>query len=720
LSKALARIPSGIHRLELTLSNSTDRIEHSLWYWKGLEDISTHSGFRCRERASNININASRGVCMTDHGIRVLENYRAPTITIALSAPAVKLSFRVAGVRVVLREPGDDWEEQASLGSPVVVLPDDRRIVRFESGGFERWEIVSSNRIVTELTSKRPNYVISLAGIATELGGSGVIEARGTDGRRIPLLKFIRPLTASSPNHSLDHVANAETWKFRVSVQNQTAIGVAITEMSDVPDPPMGEIVAIAENVDGVYSFDEVRFGAATIVINSYPEVNSGNQSGVPSGSFVRVKVTISIARLEHRLWAIDFFRREAPDGEWTPLESVEPHTYSTLRLFAWGSDVPPESGKWWPHLRRAERVNSDRQRDPALAASIRGMSLLDLENSLRISRRLLGWKYPSAVWKENAHRLQEMPVHLGIHRFDPLDDSAAVWWEQGSIELAEHASSTAAPIVRQFLYASQPTCLRLPRRRLKIQDAANSPVGRSLNLPAAIQAAGGLQAYIVPAVGREEINSEVIHCYDNFVAVHTGSERDFRGFSLVTFLMGGVAGIKGLSSQAVGLTGNAARFEVRAILSPEHLLYCIRPLNRRCRAVFQATQAEEFQSLSGISQAIERMSQRLQIVAPSLRQKIGWNDPGESWWTPPLIENPIAEKVVGLIWCVAAISRLAANQKIAANEFDEQMRSLLCPGDYTDRTLQNKVCILLSMAPELLTFYLALFELPFAPENLR
>ena len=62
----------------------------------------------------------------------------------------------------------------------------------------------------------------------------------------------------------------------------------------------------------------------------------------------------------------------------------------------------------------------------------------------------------------------------------------------------------------------------------------------------------------------------------------------------------------------------------------------------------------------------------------------------------------------------VAAISRLAAHKKISPEEFDTQLGRLLCRNVVTERKVQNRLCILLSIAPEIFSFYIALFELLF------
>lgn len=125
--------------------------------------------------------------------------------------------------------------------------------------------------------------------------------------------------------------------------------------------------------------------------------------------------------------------------------------------------------------------------------------------------------------------------------------------------------------------------------------------------------------------------------------------------------------------------------------------------------------------TLTNMVQVIGRMTQKLEVVAPGIAEKLGWIAPGrDPWWTPPAMETTWSRNVAGLVWVLAAISRLAAHHKLSPDEFDRQLKNLLCVEDgfsRTSRTVQNRICILLSFAPELFAFLVALFELRFPVE---
>lgn len=737
IAAALAQLQPGIHWLEISLSHPTACVRYSLWYWKGLQRISESLGFKCTEAPRNVNPHGCRGLVVNEKGIAFKSGYYAPTVTLALTEPYnTIIRLPRAGVQVVVLEPESDWEFEPKPEIPLIVKSNDRRVLRFHSGGFQRWEILGNDKKIVTLDRNRISQVNTLAGLASELGGSGRIFARGEDGELIPLVSFTRPLSASTPEHKTEDGRGCERWSFSVPAVELFGIGAVITDLSDDPCSDAGVIEVLAERVEKGFVFQKIIFGENLITLKANSSVpvnhwkdsiataleaaaNTNTTAQKKDEERLNVMIEILTTSLGSGLWAIDFFRRTAENGEWLPLDCVEAHGYSTLRFFAWGPDPLPNDAGWWRRLMRAGKPRETELRDSPLAVALAGMGPEDLNSALGQCRKLLGWKYPSTVWNENARRVQDFPVHLGCHQFSIWGPAGGIWWRHAACELSDYAAVAAAPVTRQFLLGSQPDCFRLPGEAMVIGEGEqfSSPVGRSMNLPAEIHAAGSLKDYVVPQFLRGELDQDIVLSFGNYLAVQTRKDDDFRDFSLRTFLCGESGFVKGLTERTKELDESNPRYEVTALLSPEHLHYSIRALKRRCLTIEQASREEEH-PLSSVAQSIERIFQRLEIVAPNIAPMIGWKGMGEFVWTPPLLENPWAEKVAQLVWVVAAISRLAANGKISPKDFENYLQRLLCRNTPTKRKIQNRLCILLSLAPELLTFYLALFELLFPKTN--
>lgn len=707
LSSTLQGLTPGIYRLTLTLVQETAKIEHSIWYWRGL-NLITSVGLDCDVLPWNLRLKECKGLVEREGKLVYPSNYHAPSMVIALSEPNTKLTVCRAGVQVAIKDAGGDWDDDISPSAPTVVQPNDKRLLKFTSGGYQRWEIVSSTRVLAVLDAKKNDFVATLTGLATELGGAGRIQAKGDDGSLIPLLTIVRPLTADLPRFCLDHMAITEIWRFVIPLPLTCEIGLRITDLSLEPSSPSGPIVSVAASENGALVFQDFVLtdsasGEQILLVN----VKQKGEAETPGEQLVRVKLTIQIKALRNRLWVLDFFRRPDSKGEWMPLDCAERVGYSGVRIFAWGEEPPDAAAGWWPRLRRA----GEKESNPLFIEAVRSMSVEDLKRGLRFCREFLAWKYPTTVWVRQARRFQFTPMHLGQTRFRLDDASASVWWEESVAELATFSASPINPVVRQFLLSAQLNSLRTPRSSLPspLSVEWNTPIARAMMVPSAIHAKGSIKGYLLPATQGGEVAQDLLVCYKNWQEVAAGRE-DFRDLQLNRFLSGG-GGVSGLFEPAEELDENSPRVEVKALLGPEHLLASVRALNRRCRPLLQASNGDPDQSLAKMTQALEVMSQRVDRVAPVIAQRIGWNAGaagGQCYWTPPLLENEQAAKAATLIWCVAALSRTTAQDRFTPQEFSTHLQFLLGTGDRPESNLAR----LLSLGAELFAFYVALFEL--------
>lgn len=708
LKDILALLPPGIHRLHLSLVRATARIDHTIWYWRGLRLI-TSVGFDCEALPTNLKIRDCKGFIEKEGALCFPEKFHGTSMVVAIRAPEVELKIPRAGVQVEIKDAGTEWEDIVSPTIPTIVQPNDKRLLRFSSGGYQEWSVLSHTRAISVLNAKRPSYVTTLAGLSAELGGAGRVFAKGENGTSIPLISIMRPLTSDLPRFNLDHANNTETWRFRLPLPENCEIGVSITDLSSAPDAAACPVAVIANSTNGALSFQDFILtdagnGETILVVNAKEK----DGTSATEGTFIRVRTTMQIAALKDRLWMLDFHRRTNAADPWIPLECAERIGYSSVRLFAWGEMPPGADALWWHRLRRAEKYQNDSKFIDAIAS----MSSGDLRRALRFCREFLSWKYATTVWVRQAKRLQIMPRHLARLRFRMDDESAAVWWDEAADELARFSASPTNPVVRQFLFATRLDSLRIPSSSMtRLSVMANiAPLARALAVPSAIHSVRTLREYLLPATDRGELAREILYCYKNFQRVATGRDPDFEDLDLNTYLAGGT-GVIGLSSASVALDETLPRFEVTTLLGAEHLLSAVRALNRRCRPLHDVSNGDPDQGLATMVQALEAMSQRVDRVAPVIARRLGWNSgsaDGQSYWTPPLLENVQANKAASLIWCIAALSRLTANGYFTSQEYTARMELLLAPVDNAEANAAR----LLSLGPELFAFYVALFEL--------
>lgn len=705
LAKILADLPPGIHRINLSLSHTDRRLEHSFLYWRGLERIDESCGFECSQFPENLDLDRCLGVAMgKGQDLAFLSDYRRPFIRLSVTRPPADLVFPRAGVQVVLITPNEDWEEEPPADEPVIVARDDTRVLRFTSGGFQAWEIRCGHSVVRTLDSRRSSFAISLAGLCRTYRGSGSIVARREDGKEIKLLTFSMPLTASPPKFAQNHGLAMEEWSFNIPAEDLFEVAVRITDLSDHPDTP--------STPEQILTSVSTEFADSTCEVLPGLLVSAGREGDAES-DLIKFSVKWNIASIQDHFLIFDFVRRGSLDSPWVPLRCVERQGYSLLRIVAMGSAIPGEGATWWKQLRSARRADSE----ATFAQALGGLSSQELDTGLQACRDLLAWKYPGAVWSNSANRFQKFATHLGKHRFNIHDDGASKWWEHATLELCDYASFNLAPVVKQFLFGSQPNCLRTPPDSVTIGQGRlfAGPMGRCFNLAPEIQDAGSLLSYVGKAYHSKQIAQEAFQSFQNFPAVSQGKGNSLGYFNFQPFL-------HTLYKKTEEAEEFTARIEVESLLSPEHLGLCVRPINRRCHLIDAIAETGQHHILASHAQTIELFHQHLEQLMPAVSRKLGINqqfqDPYDAenyvfWWKPPCLKNRWGQKVAEIIWALAAIARLAAHHRINPNQFEMWIADLC--GSTNEAKIRSGICTLLSLAPELFAFYIALFDLALA-----
>jgi|GEM_PF-2536433 len=714
----LTRLSPGIHKLEVTLSHSRAAVCRSLWYWHGLMRISDTSGFICGTPPLNIDYMACRGVHRADNGLAFETQYHAPFVLIALSDSQGTLKLAHAGVQLTLFERGWDWEDEANPRQTLVVTEDDKRLVRFRSGGFQRWVIRGNDHELAILDANHQVRVLTLSGIAQAIGGAGRISAFTERGRMIPLASLARPLLASVPVHTENNGPWEDIWRFEIPKADLSALSVVVTGLSDDPDASPSDPIPILVRDGDVLQLHTASVGNGNIVVRAR-ETRGGNEWHHDVSAALEaaeadvetaprdtlwIEVLFRLTELKDELWTLEFVRRDHANGDWISLQCKEVHGVSSVRLLGWGVATPSPESNWWRRLRGSEET-------PPL-------TIEQLQLGLNASRRFLSCKYASSVWRAHSTKLENLPIVLAKSRISPPAGEGSIWWAEASTELAEYASTEAVPVIRQFLFGCKLLALCLPRALAGPLAATRSasPVLRALDIPARIHAAGGLKNFVLSGMQESPIDENIVYAYANFQNVDSGRDADFRNFSLSSYLNGVAGGPPGLGTRVEELHEQCSRYQVTQLLGPEHLLSSIKALNRRCRPFEAMTDHAIEAPLVRYLRSLEALSQGLESVAPSLADALGLDLPGEFYWLPPLLENESSRKAASLIWALAAAVRLCAHGRLSDADFRNQMRSLFSSGTATNNaTLRNHVCMLLSLGPELFAFYFGLFDMQFA-----
>lgn len=709
----------GIHKVRLRLSQSNKSIVKEFWIWKGLNTINLSHGFNCDRLPENLDLSHSVGLFEKEGALYFQPDNLSPFFKLKLTAPDVSLKIPRPGVEVLLLDSDQD-AEILHPGQLLTLSKNDNRKVQLRSGGFEQWKVFSGNRLLVILNQKHRSNTMSLSALAAETGHSGTISVENSAGNRHKLFTYSLPLSSTQPQLDTDHINKIEAWSFKVATEELHSLGYRIADLSDSPDLEFSPVREFITKEKDTYAGAPHSLIEGIVTLSAYHQIPENERQH----SRIKVSLALAFEELTNRLYAIDIYRRTNVDGEWLPLECEErqkngEYNSSTLRFFAWGDQEYAEDSNYWEKLRRADI----RDESECLTRSIQSMTEHELDRALTVSRKLLSFKYPTNVWHANAKRLPNLITHLSKHRFDTSQEIVSLWWKHAAQEIIEHSSARSTAVLRNFIFAARPELIcAVASQKADEPILENSIAGCALALPGNLRTRQGKLQYILEQ--EDQINRDLIPAFQNFIQVQTGQATDLRSFSLDTFLETGDPSLPSLAANALDRNEHRLVKGMPALLSPEHLLLCIRPLNSRCRTIQDTIDQYDNLILQQTrensktpwkieaAQEIEAAHQHVDQQSPVIAKMLGWRNHEASLWTPPLLKTEIAVKIARLTWCVTALARLSANGHPSSQEFKNHLAHLLCRDNATDADIRRMLNTILNLAPELFSFYIALFEL--------
>lgn len=719
----LDALPPGIHRLRISMGNVSQRVEQSLWYWKGLRTLSPVLGFTCEAFPGNLDLQHSRGVERSgDHDLKIPASYSSHRIRLSLTRPAETLELPRTGVRAFLHH-NADTETEVDPGEVLDVPPDDKRIAGFASGGYQSWDIKAKGKSIIRLTRSRKLHLTGLAGIVHHMGGSGDVVAVGEDGTRVPLMRLGKPLLADHLEHKWIEDVSEDEWTFEVGVKEGSALGVAFTNLSDAPWTAPDEVREILQWQGTLPETGELT--AHNLFEVRYHLLEQAAAENALLRSF-RLSLRIRYTDLQRGLWAIDFQQRLESGGIWSPLPCRENHGVSHLRILAYQKTTPAPEDSWWVRM-RIELINRAHYPSSELKQQLAALNGETLDKALSALSRFNNWKYPAEIYRHPAQSLLKSTIWLARNTDLTAPEIQGVWWANAAEELSYFCRKREPSAVEtNLLFSTRLKILYLPganAHSFSDPGLMRSPVGRLLFVPASIHAAGGKTTWILKQTQSQSLPIEVVTSFANWPQVNADPSKKLKGFSLRQFLGDGNGG---LYSGVVKYDENKDRALLNQVLSAAQLHDAIHHLNRRCCLLNEIVAADPNHVLGRITQRLLRLPPGFQAGGQTntAARQLGWHENIQAfpWWVPPLLEKgshdiSFAERIAGLAWMTAALTRLHAHTPGGGPYLAWLDQSLRTDIDFPEQSIR----LLLNFAPELLAFYIALFEISIdEPQTLR
>ena len=705
LGKVIESLPPRICPLRVKISTQATAVVREFWFWKGLEYISRHSGFRCSSSPENIDFTRSKGIVPSKTGVGFAQGYGAPRITIAIKSDGA-ISLLRPGVSAACLDPDDGNLTELKNSETLTVNDKDSRVIAFETGGFEDWSLLCNGTEFAMLGKVRVRLQIGLRSLLAQFGKSGLVEARNSEGETIRIFGFNSSLIAKRLELSLDHGQGIERWKTTIPCEDLGRLAIQVLDYSESPAPIVGGITVLFEDGDTVEDLDETKMIAEGIET----AVRLLKADGITPDR-LKVSVDVSPCKCASKLLFVDLLRAAKGTEDWQPLQCADGIQASHVRILVSGEE-PFDEGKftWWHHLWRVSNFHSQNE-DVSLYA---GLKEEEVGQALNQISRLLTVKYPSSVYGHSAKYLTSLSHKLSTRRESSGNMDTNIWWREGALELETHAAATVAPVVRQFLFSCNPQTLRRRWDDFAYSDEiADTGIFSCLALGASVKNSGGRLQYASKVFHEKRHPHELFMSFENSPLVLQGKAADFIGFDFQRFF-------RPIFTRVTQHDESASELKDAALLSARHLLHCIKNLNRRARVLAKASNSDDTEhplrsALHGLSDTTLHSHRLL----PALKTVIGYRpwadnanlDRPDHFEVPdapclPLLTSEQSNQLNTATWTLCVLSRATAHGLISSKEFTQKM-----DGFSGSNIQSHPINLILSFAPELFAYYMALLD---------
>lgn len=706
LQNAATKLDPGVHLLSINLSTDLISILRKLWFWKGLQRISQANGFICSESPSNIDYKKSKGIKPDQSGCHFVKSYRAPRIRVATTGNEVS-SFDLIrpGIRSICIDRNDGWEEDLKMGDLLTVNKDDKRLISFESGGFESWSLRCNTAEFLNLDHRRTQASIGLHSLVSAFGNTGRIEAVNQAGDNIVLFRFASDLVGEKIEVQEDHGKNLISWKTTIPLDEIERIGIRVKDYSDSP-------TATDRQITTLYPVPIPEEDPDLQDIELQEGIRLSTTRLAPSGKKperLKIRLETSPPHLEGKLLLVELFRGSLNNDEWQILRCQDFPTTSEMTItHVSESRISDPECSWWRHLWRTSKEQFN-VNDLQKYSNIDGA---EIGKALATISKLTTIKYPSQVYLYSAKFLSSMAHKLAERRESNSHRDIKEWWQAGSQELEEHSQAKLTPVVRQFLFSCNPNILR--RFGVDTFDSSEGKGGlinTSLGICKKIANEGGQVRYTSSCYHQGTHPAELFHAFRNFSRVLGGHEAAFLDFDFKNFF-------SPICGRVQNHLDGGTMLESPPCLSARHLLSAIEALNRRVRILSRASAGEADHRLAGPLQSLARTEQKLGPHFSQINRSINFeadisSDQGSydniqknEFPSLPGLNTPESQRIANLTWALCAVARGTAHGRISTDQFHRYLPDF--GGENTNRSAIN---ILLSFAPELFAYYVGLLD---------
>jgi hypothetical protein len=696
----LDRLPPGIHFVCVVGEGACRSFSRRFWFWKGLSYVSQVEGYVCIARPENLDASSCRGVVIGPRGVAVEPGFGGDELTLSVQGKGrMPPTVPRPGLWVVRTDMTRKTRSVLKLGETVEVTAEVPQRVTITSGDPAPWTIRCGTVVLGSVGPSQPRLFLDLEGLRGQFGPSATVSGSQEGLGAIELFSYASAKVARDLRLDEEAELPYSSLSFLVSDSEIAEVEVEAVSISEDPEVSVKQVLVIGS--------DQPQIGAVTF----WPD-GVATWEVLPEGESWRIRLRVNDEALPPGPHALRLRSRRNPESPWRPLRMVDRFGLSEGTLHIDGPLIPEPSTIWARFLESIRKAHFHH-----CFPDIRRLDL-SAEDSLRCLSRLqaiLMVKYPTPVW-DRCQWLGSALVYFCQDLFSEGDAGVQSSFARVAVEGILARCRPDLSIQSFLVFGCQSRVMAIPGSRFPEEPLDESLAGR---VWAEIGRLGRSDRLVTYARSDEALGFEFWGHFENFHQVATRSmEVEFSNFRFQEFfkVVGQGSGTHVLDS------------EVTRLLSEGHLQSCLSQLVLRF-AVFDHqiqdgdSRASEMGGLSLRAQEIQAVGNNLHLVLPELRSLLGL--PAHFDFSIPLpLEDsptrPLLQTISDALLAVAGLGRLCANDRIDRDRMKRSMRSLFGgdPGVAGRNTRIHRLCLLLSLAPELFAFHMLFWDLVLKPAH--
>lgn len=440
----IATLPPAVHTITISLECDGRRMTQEIIHWKGLQRITIYGDFHCARLP--LNLGPVTGFQTKEQALlrpRTRGGKAEMSFTKLGHLESEKWEVPANRVRMVIVS-ADGSPTEIAEGGEVEVLPNDKRVIQFRTGGLLPVGLACNGAPLGEISIERPVLSKFLSSITAEHGRTGRLKAEAVifvpGDNTWTVLNWRTPQTAKECRLEPGDGTHV-TWLIRkVSVSGVAALRMKLYDFARmIAGEEAAGVIPLTIPIEAESTADVSLGKGFSCSVRRKPE------------NLVQVRVSFDRAELRGAVWVSELECLLSDSTEWQPVMSREAHgrLAITRLVFIGGTPNAGETMSTLADLFWGKPFEPLAANSPAW-----GLNGSHLTRWLFGLQWLLSCKYPTPVWHQNGNRFKSLCQRLSAICLIQGQQERAMWWSQAVAELQDHACE-AQPVIMPCLLIS-------------------------------------------------------------------------------------------------------------------------------------------------------------------------------------------------------------------------------------------------------------------------